>query len=154
MRAIDSWRISSIVTPRLLMPESVVAIVLVWDTADTGRRSHQLDRLDPGLSGPARQRARVRFPPMSFKRRGRLALGKNILLETGHGLELDVTTRMGVEELRDALANVFLLELNQLVAEDEQHGRKVRGPGLPDHLDPKDSRWFSTDCIDPPPVES
>jgi hypothetical protein len=91
---------------------------------------------------------------MSFKRRGRLALGKIILLETGHGLELDVTTRMGVEELRDALANVFLLELNQLVAEDEQHGRKVRGPGLPDHLDPKDSRWFSTDCIDPPPVES
>jgi hypothetical protein len=48
----------------------------------------------------------------------------------------------------------FLLELNQLVAEDEQHGRKVRGPGLPDHLDPKDPRWFSTDCIEPPPVES
>lgn len=48
----------------------------------------------------------------------------------------------------------FLLELNQLVAEDEQQGRKVRGPGLPDHLDPKDSRWFSTDCIEPPPVES
>jgi hypothetical protein len=91
---------------------------------------------------------------MSFKRRGRLALGKNILLEIGHGLELDVTTRMGVKELRDALANVFLLELNQLVAEDKQHGRKVRSPGLPDHLDPKDSRWFRTDCIEPPPVES
>jgi hypothetical protein len=52
------------------------------------------------------------------------------------------------------LANVFLLEVNQLVAEDEQHGRKVRGPGLPDHLDPKDSRWFRTDCIESPPVES
>lgn len=48
----------------------------------------------------------------------------------------------------------FLLELNQLVAEDEQQGRKVRGPGLPDHLDPKDPRWFSTDCIEPPPVGS
>ena len=48
----------------------------------------------------------------------------------------------------------FLLELNQLVAEDEQQGRKVRGPGLPAHLDPKDSRWFSTDCIEPPPVGS
>ena len=48
----------------------------------------------------------------------------------------------------------FLLELNQLVAEDEEQGRKIRGPGLPDHLDPKDSRWFSTDCIEPPPVES
>jgi hypothetical protein len=44
----------------------------------------------------------------------------------------------------------FLLELNQLVAEDEEQGRKVRGPGLPDHLDPKDPRWFSTDCIEPP----
>lgn len=48
----------------------------------------------------------------------------------------------------------FLLELNQLVAEDEQQGRKVRGPGLPDHLDPKDLRWSSTDCIEPPPVGS
>src|SRR5439155_22766682 len=48
----------------------------------------------------------------------------------------------------------FLLELNQLVAEDEEQGRKVRGPGLPDHLDPKDPRWFSIDCIEPPPVES
>ncbi len=48
----------------------------------------------------------------------------------------------------------FLLELNQLVAEDEQQGRKVRGPGLPDHCDPKDSRWMSTDCIKPPPVEN
>src|SRR4051812_33202551 len=40
----------------------------------------------------------------------------------------------------------FLLELNQLVIEDEQQGRKVRDPGLSDHLDPKDPRWFSTDC--------
>jgi len=48
----------------------------------------------------------------------------------------------------------FLLELNELVAEDEQQGRKVRGPGLPDHLDPTDPRWFSTDCIEPPPVGS
>ena len=46
----------------------------------------------------------------------------------------------------------FLLELNQLLAEDEAAGRKVRGPGLPDHLDPKDPRWFSTDCIEPPPI--
>jgi hypothetical protein len=48
----------------------------------------------------------------------------------------------------------FLLELNQLVAEDEEQGRKVRGPGVPDHLDPKDPRWFSTDCIEPPPMGS
>ena len=43
----------------------------------------------------------------------------------------------------------FLLELNQLVAEDEAAGRNVRGPGLPDHLDPNDPRWTSTDCIEP-----
>jgi hypothetical protein len=54
----------------------------------------------------------------------------------------------------DQSATEFLLELNQLVAEDEQQGRKVRGPGLPDHLDPKEPRWFSTDCIEPPPVGS
>lgn len=257
------------------------------------------------VSGVARQRAGVRFRPMSFKRRVLSALGKDVLLEIGRGLELDVTTRMGVEELRDALAKSkrakldaivqeslsrdtlkdicgavglddtgkekaalverilaaggdkaangagyridptavrgskaaegggalgallsgldavpakkppktrgktkkgerrrggvpeseaviagtlkaalqqfaledaqaaldtavadaygmppdqgpteFLLELNQLVVEDEQRGRKVRGPGLPDHLDPKDPRWFSTDCIEPPPVGS
>ena len=47
----------------------------------------------------------------------------------------------------------FLLELNQLVAEDEEQGRKVRGPGLPDHLDPSDPRWISTDCIEPPPLD-
>jgi hypothetical protein len=46
----------------------------------------------------------------------------------------------------------FILELNQLVAEDENSGRKVRGPGLPEHLDPQDPRWMSADCIKPPSV--
>lgn len=55
---------------------------------------------------------------------------------------------------QDQSPTEYLLELNQLVAEDEGQGRKVRGPGLPDHLDPKDPRWFSTDCIEPPPVEN
>src|SRR5688500_4809669 len=41
---------------------------------------------------------------MSFKRRVLSALGKDLLLEIGRGLELDVTTRMRVDELRDALA--------------------------------------------------
>ncbi len=35
---------------------------------------------------------------MSFKRRVLSALGKDLLLEIGRGLELEVTTRMGVEE--------------------------------------------------------
>jgi SAM-dependent methyltransferase len=44
----------------------------------------------------------------------------------------------------------FLLELNKLVAEDEEEGREVQGPGLPRGVDPKDPRWTSTDCIEPP----
>jgi SAM-dependent methyltransferase len=54
----------------------------------------------------------------------------------------------------DQSATEFLLELNQLISEDEEQGRKVCGPGLPDHLDPDDPRWMSTDCIEPPPVEN
>jgi SAM-dependent methyltransferase len=46
----------------------------------------------------------------------------------------------------------FLVEMNKLIAEDEEKGRKVRGPGLPDHLDSKDQRWTSTDCVNPPVV--
>ena len=45
----------------------------------------------------------------------------------------------------------FLLELNKVLVEDEAAGRKVTGPGLPPGLNPKDPRWFSTDCIEPPP---
>ena len=47
-------------------------------------------------------------------------------------------------------ATEFLLELNQLVAEDEAEGRKVQGPGVPSGLDPRDPRWTSDDCIEPP----
>lgn len=44
----------------------------------------------------------------------------------------------------------FLLELNKLVAEDEAEGRTVQGPGLPAGFDPRDPRWTSDDCIEPP----
>ncbi len=47
-------------------------------------------------------------------------------------------------------ATEFLLELNKLVAEDEAEGRTVQGPGLPRGLDPRDPRWTSDDCIEPP----
>lgn len=52
----------------------------------------------------------------------------------------------------DADASEFLLELNKLVAEDEAERRKVQGPGLPAGLDPRDPRWMSDDCIEPPPI--
>jgi hypothetical protein len=44
----------------------------------------------------------------------------------------------------------FLLELNQLIAEDEAEGRRVQGPGLPNGFDAGDPRWTSDDCIEPP----
>ena len=50
----------------------------------------------------------------------------------------------------------FLLEMNLALAEDEAAGRSIQGPGLPrvdgEELDSKDPRWFSTDCIEPPPL--
>jgi hypothetical protein len=50
----------------------------------------------------------------------------------------------------DQEATEFLLELNQLVAEDEAQGRAVQGPGLPKGCNPRDPRWTSDDCIEPP----
>lgn len=67
-------------------------------------------------------------------------------------LDVAVADAFGVPP--DQGSNEFLLDLNRLVAEDEESGRTVRGPGLPKHLDPKDARWFSSDCIEPPPVEN
>jgi hypothetical protein len=54
---------------------------------------------------------------MSFKRRVLSALGKDVLVEIGRGLELDVTTRMGLEELRDALAKSKRAKLDAIVQE-------------------------------------
>lgn len=54
---------------------------------------------------------------MSFKRRVLSALGKDQLLEIGRGMELEVTTRMGVEELRDALAKSKRAKLEAIVQE-------------------------------------
>ncbi len=54
---------------------------------------------------------------MSFKRRVLSALGKEQLLDIGRGLELDVTTRMGVEELRDTLAKSKRAKLEAIVQE-------------------------------------
>jgi len=54
---------------------------------------------------------------MSFKRRVLSALGKDLLLEIARDLELGVTTRMGVEELRDALARSKRARLDAIVRE-------------------------------------
>ncbi len=78
--------------------------------------------------------------------------GPHPLKDAQAALDAAVAAAFGTPPQQEPLE--FLLELNQLVAEDEEQGRKVRGPGLPDHLDPKGPGWTSTDCIEPPPMES
>ncbi len=51
----------------------------------------------------------------------------------------------------DQEATEFLLDLNRCLVEDEAQGKTVTGPGLPPGFDPKDPRWLSDDCIEPPP---
>jgi hypothetical protein len=63
---------------------------------------------------------------------------------------IDEAVRVAYGMPVDQEATEFLLELNKLVAEDEAAGHQVQGPGLPRGLDPKDPRWSSDDCIEPP----
>lgn len=78
--------------------------------------------------------------------------GPHPLKDAQAALDAAVAGAYGVPP--DQSPTVFLLELNKLLAEDEENGRKIRGPGLPEDLDPKDPRWFSIDCIEPPTVEN
>lgn len=55
---------------------------------------------------------------------------------------------------RDQSATEFLLELNLCLAEDESAGDRVQGPGLPAEMGASDSRWLSTDCIEPPSLSA
>jgi len=78
--------------------------------------------------------------------------GPHPLKEAQAALDAAVADAYGMPA--DQSSTEFLLELNQLVAEDEEQGRKVQGPGLPANLEPGDPRWMSTDCIEPPTVEN
>ena len=78
--------------------------------------------------------------------------GPHPLKETQAALDAAVEAAYGKPPDQEATA--FLLELNLALAEDEAAGHKIQGPGLPRGLDPKDPRWFSTDCIEPPPLPS
>jgi hypothetical protein len=48
----------------------------------------------------------------------------------------------------------FLLDLNHALKEDEDAGRAITGPGLPDRFARTDPRWMSTDCIEPAPDDN
>jgi hypothetical protein len=63
---------------------------------------------------------------------------------------LDDAVRQAYGVPADQEATEFLLDLNQLVAQDEAEGRIVQGPGVPKGFDPRDPRWTSDDCIEPP----
>ncbi|MCG8556049.1 MAG: N-6 DNA methylase [Proteobacteria bacterium] len=65
---------------------------------------------------------------------------------------LDAAVERAYGKPKDQEAAEFLLELNLALAEDEVAGHQIQGPGLPAGLEPKDYRWFSTDCIEPPPL--
>jgi hypothetical protein len=77
--------------------------------------------------------------------------GPHPLKDAQAALDAAVTAAYGMPDGQPS--TVFLLELNQLVGEDEEQSRAIRGPGLPAHLKPKDPRWTSTDCIQPPAAE-
>jgi SAM-dependent methyltransferase len=78
--------------------------------------------------------------------------GTHPLRDAQSALDRAASEAYGIPPNQDVLE--FLLELNQLLAEDEKVGRSITGPGLPNSLDPKDPRWMSADCIEPPKVES
>jgi hypothetical protein len=118
------------------VPELVFAIVLVWAAADTGvgEVTTWIGWI-PGSPGRLVSGLGVRYQPMSFKRRVLSALGKAVLLEIGRDLELDVTTPMGVEELRDALAKSKRAKLDAIVQESLSRDtlKNIRGAvGLDD----------------------
>jgi hypothetical protein len=74
--------------------------------------------------------------------------GPHPLKEAQAALDQAVAQAYGMPA--DQEATEFLLELNRLVAEDEAEGRPVQGPGVPKGLNPRDARWISDDCIEPP----
>ena len=75
--------------------------------------------------------------------------GPNALKEAQAALDETVADAYGMPS--DQEVTEFLLDLNRCLVEDEEQGRTVSGPGLPPGLDPKDPRWHSDDCIEPPP---
>jgi SAM-dependent methyltransferase len=74
--------------------------------------------------------------------------GPHPLKDAQSALDSAVRAAYGMPEGHEVTE--FLLELNKLVAEDEAEGRKVQGPGLPSGFAPRDPRWTSDDCIEPP----
>ncbi len=139
------------------LKEDIVYATEVWRTFPWPQ--DPTDDQVAGVAAAARELRRVRTELMKQNGWSLRSLHQAAEIEGPHPLKdaqaaLDnaVNAAYGAVGGQDRLA--FLLELNQLVAEDEEECRKVRGPGLPAHLDFKDPSWTSNDCIAPPPVET
>lgn len=76
--------------------------------------------------------------------------GPHPLKDAQAALDSEVEAAYGKPD--DQEATEFLLEMNLALAEDEAAGHTIEGPGLPAGLDPRDSRWLSSDCIEAPPL--
>jgi SAM-dependent methyltransferase len=76
--------------------------------------------------------------------------GSHPLKDAQRALDEAVAEAYGMPSDQDVTE--FLLDLNRCVVEDQEQGRTVTGPGLPPGLDPKDRRWLSDDCIEPPSI--
>ena len=76
--------------------------------------------------------------------------GPHALKDAQRALDEAVSEAYGMPSDQDVTE--FLLDLNRCLVEDEKDKRTVAGPGLPPGLDPKDPRWLSDDCIEPPPL--
>lgn len=76
--------------------------------------------------------------------------GPHPLKDAQRALDEAVSDAYGMPS--DQEVTEFLLDLNRCLVEDEEQGRAVTGPGLPPGFDPKDPRWLSDDCIEPPPI--
>lgn len=106
------------------------------------------------VAAHGRELRRVRTALMKENGWSLRSLYQGAEIEGAHPLKtaqqnLDASVREAYGAAGDQEAVEFLLELNGLVSEDEEKGRPVRGPGLPSHLEPRDSRWMSIDCIQP-----
>jgi hypothetical protein len=129
----------------------------VWTTFPWPQEPHA--DMVAAVAAAARQLRRVRDTLMNENGWSLRALHQASEVPGPHPLKsaqaaLDDAVRNVFGIPADQEATEFLLELNKLVAEDEAEGRKVQGPGLPAGLDPRDPRFASDDCIEPPPLHS
>jgi SAM-dependent methyltransferase len=151
LQSSDHWEWTKAKGGRL--KEDIVYATEVWRTFPWPQEPREEEVT--AVAAAARNLRRVRDMLMKDNGWSLRALHQAAEVPGSHPLKeaqaaLDNAVRQAYGMPPDQEATAFLLELNQLVAEDEAEGRTVQGPGLPRGLDPRDPRWTSDDCIEPP----